>query len=295
MATSTYTPIDLSALPAPTVVESLSFETILSQMVADLQARDSSFTALVESDPAYKILEVCAYRELLIRQRVNDSAKAVMLAYAIGSDLDHLGGLMGVTRKTLVAADPAALPPVEAVMESDDDLRKRIQLSVEGLSTAGPVGSYIYHALSVTSVKDVAVNNPSAGVVQIVVLANRATGIPTSGELAEVSAALNEEHIRPLTDTVQVQAADVLTYTVTATIFVNAGPDASTVLANCNESIADYVDSQFRLDNDINLSGIYSALHIDGVTKVTLAAPSDNIAVTSLQAARCTAINLTLG
>ena len=290
MSTSTYTPIDLSALPAPTVVESLSYETILSAMIADLQSRDSTFTALVESDPAYKILEVCAYREMLIRQRVNDSAKAVMLAYAVGSDLDQLGGLMGVTRKTLVAADPAALPPVEAVMETDDDLRKRIQLSVEG-----PVGSYIYHALSVTGVKDVAVNNPSAGVVQVVILANRDTGIPTSGELADVSAALNAEHIRPLTDTVQVQAASILTYTVTATIFVNAGPDASTVLANCNASIAAHVASQFRIDNDINLSGIYAALHIEGVTKVTLSAPSANLTVTSLQAARCTAINLTLG
>jgi phage-related baseplate assembly protein len=240
-------------------------------------------------------LEVCAYRELLIRQRVNDSAKAVMLAYAIGSDLDQLGGLMGVTRKTLVAADPAALPPVEAVMESDDDLRKRIQLSVEGLSTAGPVGSYIYHALSVTGVKDVAVNNPSAGVVQVVVLANRETGIPTTAELNAVSAALNAEHIRPLTDTVQVEAASVLTYTVTATIFVNSGPDASTVLANCNASVADFVASQFRLDNDINLSGIYAALHIEGVTKVTLSAPTANLSVTSLEAARCTAINLTLG
>ena len=295
MPISTYTPIDLSTLPAPQVVEALSYETILAAMVADLQARDSTFTALVESDPAYKILEVCAYRELLIRQRVNDSAKAVMLAYAVGSDLDQLGGLMGVVRKTITPADLGALPPVAAVMESDADFRKRIQLSVEGLSTAGPVGSYIYHALSVSGIKDVAVNNPSAGVVQVVVLADRDTGVPTTAELDAVSAALNAESIRPLTDTVQVQAASIVTYAVTATIYVNAGPDAATVLANCNASIAAYTASQFRIDSDINLSGIYAALHIEGVNKVVLSAPTANLSVSSTQAARCTAITLTLG
>lgn len=55
-----YTPIDLSTVPAPNVVQALNFETILAEMLADLQARDSVFTALVESDPAYKILEVAA-------------------------------------------------------------------------------------------------------------------------------------------------------------------------------------------------------------------------------------------
>ena len=86
-----FTVVNLSQLPAPNVVESLDFETILAEMIADLQGRDPTFTALVESDPAYKILEVCAYRELLMRQRVNESAKAIMLAYATGADLDQLG------------------------------------------------------------------------------------------------------------------------------------------------------------------------------------------------------------
>lgn len=95
---SSFTAIDLSQLPAPSVVEPLDYEQILGAMLADLKARDPSFDALVESDPAYKILEVAAYRELLIRQRVNDAGRSVMLAYATGSDLDHLGALMGVSR-----------------------------------------------------------------------------------------------------------------------------------------------------------------------------------------------------
>lgn len=64
-----FTAVDLSQLPAPSVVETLDFETILQAMLDDLLARDPDFSALVESDPAYKILEVAAYRELLLRQR----------------------------------------------------------------------------------------------------------------------------------------------------------------------------------------------------------------------------------
>ena len=74
-----FTAIDLSTLPAPHVVEPIDYQTILSAMIADLQARDPAFTALVESDPAWKIIEVCAYREMLLRQRVNDAARAVIL------------------------------------------------------------------------------------------------------------------------------------------------------------------------------------------------------------------------
>jgi len=52
----------------------------------------------VESDPAYKILEVAAYREMLLRARINSAAKAVMLPYATGSDLDVLGSLFRTSR-----------------------------------------------------------------------------------------------------------------------------------------------------------------------------------------------------
>ena len=81
MITNAFSQIDLSRLAAPDVVEALDFEAILAEMLADLRGRDSAFTALTEADPAYKILEVAAYRELLIRQRINEAARSVMLAY----------------------------------------------------------------------------------------------------------------------------------------------------------------------------------------------------------------------
>jgi phage-related baseplate assembly protein len=133
-----FTSVDLSRLPAPNVVEVIDFEVIRDDMLADLCERAPSFDALVPSDPAYKLLEVAAYREMLIRQRVNDAAKAVMLAYAQRGDLDQLGALLGVERLILDPGNPdAGIPPT---MESDEDFRRRIQLSPEGFSVAGRRG-----------------------------------------------------------------------------------------------------------------------------------------------------------
>ena len=292
---STNAPIDLSTLPAPAVVEVLSFETILAQMVADLQARDPAFTALVESDPAFKILEVAAYRETLLRARVNDAAKSVLLAYAGGDDLDQIAALFGVIRKTITPANLEALPPVAAVMESDDDLRFRVQISLEGISTAGPVGAYVFHALKLNSVKDVAVESPTPGNVQVTVLSVNNDGVPTSADLLAVQDALNADDVRPLTDTVTVQAATIVTYAITATIYVNQGPDSALVLAACQASAQAYAAERFRIGADINLSGIYAALHQPGVEKVVLASPAANLDITSTQAPRCTGITLTLG
>ncbi|NKD86698.1 baseplate assembly protein, partial [Haematospirillum jordaniae] len=135
MKEARYSAIDLSQLRPPDVVEQLDYESVLADMLAALRAYknqngEAIFTALVESDPALKILEVAAYREMIVRQRVNEAARSVMLAYATGTNLDHLGALLGVARKVLQAANPQAFPPAAAVLESDDDYRRRIQLSL---------------------------------------------------------------------------------------------------------------------------------------------------------------------
>lgn len=294
---SNYTPIDLSTLPAPDVVQTLSFETIFAEMLADLQARDETFSALVESDPAYKILEVAAYRELLIRQRVNDGARAVMLAYSGGADLENLAALFGVVRKTITPADPNAIPPVAAVMESDTDLRYRTQLALEGLSTAGPVGAYQYHALKVEGIKDVAVAGPpdtAAGTVRVTLLGNAGNGAVGSPLVTAVQDALSADNVRPLTDTVVVQSATITNYQVVATLYVLQGPDPAVVKDAAEASVAAFVARQHKVGADIRLSALYAALHVAGVDRVTLSAPgiTSDLIISSVHAPYCTAITL---
>lgn len=299
---ATFSPIDLSTLPAPAVVEVLSFETILAQMVADLQARDPAFTALVESDPAFKILEVAAYRETLLRARVNDASKGVMLAYATGADLDNLAALLNVSRKILSPADPSTLPPTPAVMESDADLRVRAQLAMEGVSTAGPSGSYAYHAMSVTSIKDVAVAGPptvSPGNVRVTVLSRTASSSvgASSAELSAVNAILNSEDVRPLTDAVTVQAATVVPYTLNITLNVLSGWDATVTKAQAEARILAYAESVRRVGFDVRVSGIYGAAFVAGVESVVLNATGGaitaDLTISDVQASYLNALTIT--
>jgi phage-related baseplate assembly protein len=290
------TAIDLSQLSAPDVIEALDFETILEEMITDLQARDPAFNALVESDPAYKILEVAAYRELLIRQRVNDASLANMLAYAMGADLENLAAIQNVERLVIDPGDPEANPPVDPTYESDTALRARVQLAPEGQSTAGPSGAYEYHALSAHGqVLDVSVVSPVPGEVLITVLSTEGDGEPDQDLLDIVEEALNDETVRPLTDQVTVQAATIIEYTIEATLYFYEGPDRATVLAAAEEAAEVYAAAHHRVGHDIILSGLYAALHQPGVQRVELTEPSASITVDTDEASYCTGITLTDG
>lgn len=287
----TFTAVDLSRLPFPSVVEPLDFETIFSAMLTDLRARMPAFSALVESDPAYKLLEVAAYRELMLRQRVNDAAKAVTLAYATGSNLDHLAANFNVTRLLLDAGDPDAFIPRPPIYEADADLRRRVQLAFEGLSTAGPVGAYVFHALGASpDVADVAAISDTPGIVDIYVLSRGASGTPAPAVLAAVEATLTAENVRPLTDQVRVFPAPVIPYTVEADIEVFSGPDGAVVAAAADAAVQQYVEQMRRIGLPVARSGLFAALHQPGVRNVTLSQPAADISVNAHQVAICTGV-----
>jgi len=293
---SQFTAINLAQVAPPDVIEPLDFEQILSEMLTELADRAPELDAQIESEPFMKVLEVCAYRELQLRARINDAARAVMLPYSAGADRDNLGALVGVERLLISPAVPTAVPPIAAVYESDSDFRYRIQLSLEGLSTAGPEGAYIFHALSADGqVLDASATSPSPGQVLITVLSRSGTGVPDAALLSTVLTKLSDESVRPLTDYVQVQAAAIAQYQVTATLYFYAGPDREVIMANARAALEAYTNGQHRLGLDVTLSGIYAALHQPGVQRVDLASPAANLLVNRQSASYCTAITLTDG
>lgn len=290
-----FTVVDLSQLPAPNVVDPLDFETIFNEMLADLQQRDPTFNALVESDPAYKILEVCAYREVLIRQRVNEAAQAVMLAFATGSDLDQIGANFNVQRLVITPPDDTTVPPTPAIMESDVDFRARIQLSFEGYTTAGSEGSYVFHALGADAdVKDIQAVSPTPGDVTVYVLSRSGDGTAPQPLLDKVNATLTAEEIRPLTDHVTVTSAEIQTYAITAVLTLYPGPDSAVVLQAAIDAVTKYAEDQRRIAYDVTHSGLYAALHQPGVQNVTLTSPAASLVLGDGQASYCTAINVTV-
>lgn len=289
--------IDLSRLPPPDAIEALDYEAVLADLKAALAAELPELTPVLEleSEPAVKVLEVFAYYVLLVRARVNDAVRAVMLASAAGADLDQIAALFGVSRAVIDPGDPAAVPPVPPTAETDERFRARVQLSLQAYSTAGPRGAYAYHAFTASPlVRDVHVDSPAPGEVRVTVLGADGDGTPGPAVLAAVEAALNAEDVRPLCDLVTVQAASIVPYVIAAEIEIGEGPDGAVVLAEAEAAAQAYADAQHRLGRDVTISGLHAALHREGVLRVTLTAPAAEIAVDPTEAAFCTGIALTV-
>lgn len=294
---TTNTPIDLSTLPKPEVIVQFSFENMLQQSIDYYKSIYPEFTAFVESDPVMKAFEACAYVRLLDRQASQDDAIGNMLAYAAGANLENLAALFGVTRKTLDEGDANALPPIPPTYETDAALRYRTQLALEGLSTAGPIGAYQFHALSVDGVKDAGIQGPpdtDPGDVLVTILSADGDGEADAPLIADVDAALNAEDVRPLTDQVTVQSATIINYEIIATLYIPTGPDPSAVQTAALASVQAFVESRHRVGADVRLSGLYAALHVGGVERVTLSAPgiTADIVTTAEEAPFCTDITI---
>ncbi|WP_416411588.1 baseplate assembly protein [Pantoea sp. App145] len=295
--------IDLSQLPAPDVVEALDYETLLAERKATLislypeEQQDAvAATLALESEPIVKILEENAYRELILRQRINEAATAVMVAYALDDDLDQLGANNGVTRLTITPADDTTIPPTAAVMESNDDYRARIAAAFEGLSVAGPTGAYEYHAKSADGrVADASAISPSPAVVTVTILGREGNGAAADDLLAVVDAALNDEDVRPVADRVSVQSAEIVDYAIEAELYLYPGPEAEPIRAASEAKLTAYVTAQKRLGRDIRLSALYAAMHVEGVQRVNLIQPVADVVLDKTQAAYCTGYTLTVG
>ncbi|MGV8924816.1 MAG: baseplate assembly protein [Ewingella sp.] len=295
--------IDLSQLPAPNVVEVIDYEVMLAERKATLvslypaeQQAAIARTLTLESEPIVKLLQENAYREVILRQRVNEAAQAVMVAYAVGADLDQLGANLNVPRLVMVEADTSAIPPVSAVMESDSDYRRRIPQAFEGLSVAGPTGAYEYHARSADGrVADASAISPSPANVTITVLSRENNGEASADLLARVDAALNDEDVRPVADRVLVQSAAIVDYAIDAVLYLYPGPEAEPIRAAAEAKLAAYVSAQNRLGRDIRQSAIYAALHVEGVQRVELASPAADVVLDKTQAAFCTGYRITVG
>ena len=268
---------DLASLPTPAVIETLSFETIFTELQGEFQSRYPDYSALLASDPAVKLLEVAAYREVLLRNRINAAAKASLLAFATGSDLDHLAAFYGVTR---------------LMEEADEALRLRTRQRIIGFANAGGAAHYRYWALSASpDVADVEVDSPEPGRVRISVLAKGEEETVPDAVLEAVRAVVLRDDIRVLTDTVEVVAAELIPVTVTARIWLY--PD--TPLA-AFEAIAprfkDALAAQSGLGWDLTPSWVIGELQRPGVHKVELHSPTTDIRANANQAVRLMHLNL---
>ena len=293
--------INLSRLAPPELVETIDFETLLAERKAKLislypaeKRAELAATLELESEPMVVLLQESCYREMYLVQKLNDAARGLLLAYAIGSDLDHLAALFGVQRLVITPADPAT--GTAAVMELDADLRTRVQLAPESFSVAGPVGAYISMALNADGrVLDAAATSPIPGAVLVTILSRDGDGEAAEDLVATVAAAVGAEDVRPLTDLVTVQSAEIVGYEVEATIHTFPGPDGAVVLEEARKNLNTYIQDCHRIGREVALSGLYAALHVDGAERVVLSKPIANVVTNETQAPHCIAVNIIYG
>lgn len=285
--------IDLSQLPSPTIIEDLNFETILAAvkavMVAAFPEDEQSAVAAalaLESEPLNIIAQAMAYRELLLRQRINEGAAACMLSHATGDDLDNIAANLDTERLTITAATDTA----DAVTESDEALRLRAQAAFEGMSVAGPSAAYEYFARSASGqVSDARATSPSPAEVVVAVLSTEGDGTASAELLAAVAAAVNDEEVRPLGDRVTVQSAEIVEYEIDATLYLYPGPESEPIINAAMASLKTFLtDNDKKIGRDIVRSAISAALHVQGVQRVVINTPAADLQIDNTQAARNT-------
>jgi phage-related baseplate assembly protein len=288
--------VDLSRLPPPTIVEALTFETILADLIARVQEIMPGFDATVDSDPAVKILQLWAYRELLLRQMVDDAGRQLLTAYAMGANLDHLASLVGVARLVLDPGDEEQ--GIAPTLESDADLRQRIVLAAESFSCAGPELAYIFHAKSAhPDVLDASATSPEPGEVLVSLLSRTGDGTAPPATIDAVAAVLSPvvgNRIRPMGDVVTVASAEIIEFAIVAILYTFAGPDRTLVLEAARARLDAYLAESRKLGRNINDSSIKAALTVAGVQRVVLPGWAD-IICDPTQAAWCTGIDITHG
>ncbi len=174
--------IDLTKLPPPAVVEELDFEVLVTAHKQDLLQRQPSAANVLAlpSEPLVKQVEAFAYREMLLRGRINDAARANLLAFAIGTDLDHKGAFYNLARLS---------------GEADERYRSRIQLRIAALAGNGTAEQYRLLALSASqNVRDANVTSSTPGSIAVVLwLIDASQAQATS---AAVLAAMNAPNAR---------------------------------------------------------------------------------------------------
>jgi phage-related baseplate assembly protein len=263
--------MNLNELQAPEIIEELSFEEILQQMKERLVAIDSEYTAFLGSDPVMKLMEVAAYRELLLRQRINQAAKANLLAFATGSDLANLSLFCGITRRE---------------GETDEELRERTHAKIVGWSSAGSREAYKFHALnSDPRVKEANADSPEPGLVRISILSKEDGGVVSADLLEKVTAHMLREDIRMLTDTVEVVPCGLIEVNVRAKIILMSSTPPE-ILNTIRSSFILAFSKIAGLGVSISRAWIISNLFVNGVKDVELQSPMADVLVTEIECAK---------
>ena len=172
-----------------------------------------------------------------------------------------------------------------ADVETDENLRERIQIAPESFSVAGPDGAYQYFARSAhQSIIDVAVLGPDDSTAAHVITPGNVEIYPlmAGGELPSqeildaVDSALSARDKRPLTDYVHVLTPEAVNYDLSVTYWIDRSNAARG--ASIQAAVSAAVDGwalwqRSKLGRDINPSELTCRMIDAGAKRVKIASP----------------------
>lgn len=299
--------VDFSQLLPPSLIAELSYEAIFTK-------RKESFVSLYdaseqqavrellqrESEPVVKLLQENAYLEMLYQAKCNADARSLLLAYAEKSDLDHLALTeYGLTRLVVTPANNTVIPPIDTVYESDERLRERCLLSFDGMNTAGSANAYRYFALSADGrVDGVKVRSDEANpyLLDIVITQVDSLNGEASAELiTAVQKALDPDHVRPVCDRPTVKASSATNYQIEAQLYVGKNAEDALLLEAANIRLDKYIKNAQKNGESIYRSAIFAALHVDGIQRVVITSPENDLVMDSYHHPFCIAKTIAIG
>ncbi len=159
---------------------------------------------------------------------------------------------------------------------TDEEYYELMRASMDAYSCAGARGSYIYWAKQVsTEIVDVAANSPTPGVVKLYALMDGGT-LATEEMKGRILEACNADEVRPLTDLVAVEDAEIVPYNIRLTYYIprRSTKSGAEIERAVNRAVDEYIAWQCgKLGRDINPSKLYSLLMETGIKRVDLVSP----------------------
>lgn len=286
--------IDISKVPVPDIVETLEYEVILEKIMADFIKLEPDYGEILDSDPVYKVMQIAAYREMIMRQRVNDSARSVLLPSSKKNDLDNLAAFFNLQRDVIVPGNPNANPPVLPVYETDESLKQKILLAWSSITTAGPKDSWEFHAREASPlIKDATAFRLPLGKTGITLLSHEGDGTVSPELITTVENKVNTESVRPLCSFGVFQSAIINSWQLIAKLTITNELLKTVALQEAIKAAQLYVDKQHRIGATISISALLAALNVEGVEDVELLSPLTNIETDQLSAPYCASIEVT--
>jgi len=161
-------------------------------------------------------------------------------------------------------------------VESDEEFRARILLSLADKSTAGSEETYKSFTFnSDERIEDVAILSEAAGTVNVYYYSSLADDLMKT----RIVAMLNKKDVRPLTDNVVVNKATEINFNITAELKILPNQETATVYSNAAASLTAGLKSLKQIGTDITLSEINQFLKVNGVKEVVVTAPVDNVLI----------------